>query len=53
MQNTTDLVSSPATTINLAELQFTVEEMEAVRRGLTIALTKEHRERPDARGEAR
>lgn len=53
MQSTTDQISSPATTIDLTELHFTPEEIDAVRRGLTIALTEQHRERPDARAEVR
>ena len=44
MQTAIDHARRPSTTIDLAQLRFTPKEIDAVRRGLTIALTKAHLE---------
>lgn len=53
MPTTTDEVRRPPPVIDLARIRFTPEELDAVQRGLTIALTKRHWERRGARSEGR
>ena len=48
MQTAIDQAHRPFTTIDLEQLRFTPEEIDAVRRGLTIALTREQLEERSA-----